>query len=118
MIDGPNNYRVEVSGWDARELFFVEKATLQWTDAGEKSVSLMSRLREGCVVFVRLIHAFAECAHFPVAYRVVSVSNDADGRGCARLVQLHPHHDSNHSHHEEPELASAGSNPDSPKHMN
>src|SRR3984957_15593165 len=101
-IEGPNNYRVEVSGWDARELFFVEKTLFRWTDSGEKTVGLMSRLREGCVVFVRLIHAFAENANFPVPYRVQSIApGDGDGRGCVRLVQLHPRYESNH---EAPEL--------------
>jgi len=95
-IEGPNNYRVEVSGWDARELFFVEKTLFRWTDSGEKTVGLMSRLREGCVVFVRLIHAFVENANFPVAYRVQSIAaGDGDGRGCVRLVQLHPRYESN-----------------------
>jgi hypothetical protein len=85
-LDGPNSHRVEVSGWDSRELFFAEKTMFQRTDFGEKSVCLMSRLREGCVVFVRLIHAFAENANFPVAYRVLSItSGNGDGRGCVRL---------------------------------
>jgi hypothetical protein len=115
-LDGPNSYRVEVSGWDSRELFFVEKTMFQWTDSGERSVGLMSRLREGCVVFVRLIHAFAENANFPVAYRVLSItSGDGDGRGCVRLVQLHPHYESNH---EDRALAEAVESGDSPKRMN
>jgi len=115
-LDGPNSYRVEVSGWDSRELFFVEKTMFQWTDSGEKSVGLMSRLREGCVVFVRLIHAFAENANFPVAYRVLSItSDDGDGRGCVRLVQLHPRYESSH---DDRALADAAGNGDAPKRMN
>src|SRR5580700_1023349 len=115
-IEGPNNYRVEVSGWDARELFFVEKTLFRWTDSGEKTVGLMSRLREGCVVFVRLIHAFAENANFPVAYRVQSISDgDGDGRGCVRLVQLHPRYESNH---DAPVLAKAAVSVEASKRMN
>jgi hypothetical protein len=115
-IEGPNNYRVEVSGWDARELFFVEKTLFRWTDSGEKTVGLMSRLREGCVVFVRLIHAFAENANFPVAYRVQSISDgDGDGRGCVRLVQLHPRYESNH---ETPMLGKAAVGVEASKRMN
>jgi hypothetical protein len=115
-LDGPNSYRVEVSGWDSRELFFVEKTMFQWTDSGEKSVGLMSRLREGCVVFVRLIHAFAENANFPVAYRVLSItSGDQDGRGYVRLVQLHPRYERSH---EDRALADAVGNGDEPKRMN
>jgi hypothetical protein len=115
-LDGPSSYRVEVSGWDSREIFFVEKTTFQWTNSGEKSVGLMSRLREGCVVFVRLIHAFAENANFPVAYRVLSITScDGDGRGCVRLVQLHPHYE---SHHEDRSLVNVAANGDAPKRMN
>jgi hypothetical protein len=115
-IEGPNNYRVEVSGWDARELFFVEKTLFRWTDSGEKTVGLMSRLREGCVVFVRLIHAFAENANFPVAYRVQSIApGEGDGRGCVRLVQLHPRYESNH---EGPVLGKAAVDVEALKRMN
>jgi hypothetical protein len=91
LIDGPNSYRVEVSGWNVRGAFFVEKAILQWTDAGEKSVELLSRLHKSCVVFVRLIHAESGRANFPVAYRVLSIaSEDSEGRGCVQLSQLRP----------------------------
>ncbi len=92
LIDGPNSYGVEVSGWNVRGVFFVEKATLHWTDAGEKSVELLSRLHESCVVFVRLIHSAGGKANFPVAYRVLSIAcEDPDGRGRVHLSQLHPH---------------------------
>jgi hypothetical protein len=112
-VDGSNNYRVEVSGWDSRELFFVEKATFQWTDSGEKSVGLMSRLREGCVVFVRLLHTFAEDANLPVAYRVLSItSGDGDGRGCVRLVQLHPRHENNHEERSLDQIGPSGEVPE------
>ncbi len=47
LLDGPNSYRVEVSGWNVKGTFFVETAVLHWTDLGEKSVELMSRLHEG-----------------------------------------------------------------------
>ena len=29
-VNGEDTYRVEVSGWDAKENFFVEKTTLEW----------------------------------------------------------------------------------------
>jgi hypothetical protein len=94
LIDGPNNYRVEVSGWTAKGVFFVEKAMLQWTDTGGKSVDLLSRLRESSVVFVRLIHIASGKANFPVAYRVLGTApENPEGRGCVRLSQLHPNVD-------------------------
>jgi hypothetical protein len=94
LLDGPNSYRVEVSGWNVKGIFFVEQAMLHWTDVGEKSIELISRLREGCVVFVRLIHATTGNINFPVAYRVLNIAcDDLEGRGCVSLRQLHPHID-------------------------
>jgi hypothetical protein len=94
LIDGPNSYRVEVSGWNVRGVFFVEKAMLHWTDTGEKSVELLSPLRESCMVFVRLIHATSAKANFPIAYRVLSIaSEDSEGRGCVHLSQMCPNAD-------------------------
>ncbi|HXO00142.1 MAG TPA: hypothetical protein VN881_13785 [Candidatus Acidoferrales bacterium] len=90
-IDGPHSYRVEVSGWTVKGLFFVEKAMLRWTDAGEKSVELLSRLHESSLVFVRLIHIASGKANFPIAYRVLGTAlKDSEGRGCVRLSQLRP----------------------------
>jgi|SRR5580704_8088704 hypothetical protein len=94
LIDGPNSYRVEVSGWNVRGVFFVEKAMLHWTDTGEKSVELISPLRESCMVFVRLIHATSAKANFPIAYRVLSIATeDSEGRGCVHLSQMSPNID-------------------------
>jgi hypothetical protein len=91
LIDKPNSYQVEVSGWNVKGIFFVEKAMLHWTETEEKSVELTSRLHEGCVVFVRLIHTTTGSANFPVAYRVLSIASvDSDGRGCVGLTQLRP----------------------------
>jgi hypothetical protein len=90
-IDGPNSYRVEVSGWTAKGIFFVEKTMLHWTDAGEKSVELISRLHQGCVVFVRLLHTATGNANFPVAYRALSsAAEGSDGRECVNLTILRP----------------------------
>jgi len=33
---GSRNYRIEVSGWDLNDVFFVEKSDLLWSDGGEK----------------------------------------------------------------------------------
>ncbi len=86
-----NCYRVEVSGWDAAERFFVEKTMLHWGEHGSKDIRLRSSLREGCVVFVRALQRFSSTEAIPVAYRVAIVS-EADGEGCTivRLAQLYP----------------------------
>jgi hypothetical protein len=35
-VNGEDTYRVEVSGWDAKENFFVEKTTLEWKPEGQE----------------------------------------------------------------------------------
>ena len=47
--------RVEVSGWDRSENFFVEKTTLDWNQEGDKDLALRAEVREGSVLFVRLL---------------------------------------------------------------
>lgn len=86
-----NCYRVEVSGWDASENFFVEKTTLHWGDDGDKDICLRSTLREGCVVFVRVLQRFSNAEAIPVAYQVTRRS-EPDDEGCTilRLAQLSP----------------------------
>ena len=86
-----NSYRVEVSGWDALENFFVEKTTLRWDRGADKEVSLSSSVREGCMVFVRLLRRAAIADTIPTAYRVTELGiEDGTGRATARLVQVYP----------------------------
>jgi hypothetical protein len=66
LMDAPNRHRVEVSGWTVKGIFFVEKAKLHWTDAGDKSVELISRWDQGCA-FVLLLHTATGNANPPVA---------------------------------------------------
>jgi hypothetical protein len=86
-----NCYRVEVSGWDASEDFFVEKTMLHWGEHGDKDIRLRSSLREGCVVFVRVLQRFSNTDVISVAYQVARLS-ELDGEGCTivRLAQLYP----------------------------
>jgi hypothetical protein len=48
-------YRVEVSGWDEKQSFFVEKSDLGWDDFAGKHVSLQRMLPDGAMVFVRAL---------------------------------------------------------------
>jgi hypothetical protein len=84
-------YRIEISGWDLAENFFVEKTNLDWSEEDGKRVYLRRPLRDGAVVFVRLIAPTALVRTFPVAHRVEKVSR-ADGAEMweVRLVQMHP----------------------------
>jgi hypothetical protein len=85
------SYRVEVSGWDARENFFVEKTMLEWSHEEKKEISLRSPLHEGCVVFVRLLQPLTNGNNFPVAYQAIKVlAKDPGGSMRVRLAQLRP----------------------------
>jgi hypothetical protein len=91
QINQNTSYRVEVSGWDARENFFVEKTFLEWSREERKEVSLRSPLREGCVVFVRLLQPLTNGNNFPIAYQAVGVtSKEPSGNVRVRLAQLRP----------------------------
>lgn len=86
-----SSYRVEVSGWDSSENFFVEKTALTWTQNGEKQLTLKSDLRQGCVIFVRLLQSTVMLNNIPVAYQTTSVApKDGNGRTRVSMVQLRP----------------------------
>jgi hypothetical protein len=66
------SYRVETSGWDSDENFFVEKTDLDWTEE-EKTIHLQHPVRKGTVVFVRLMGINMQENAFPIAYQAASV---------------------------------------------
>jgi len=83
--------RVEVSGWDASEKFFVETTPLNWGREGKSEILMQNEVREGCVVFVRLLRAFGSTVEFPVAYRVAKAEKaQPEGSTRALLERLHP----------------------------
>lgn len=84
LEEDENSYRVEVSGWDHAENFFVEKTALKWDGQGAKEVCVQSALREGTVVFVRLLQPLASANNYPIAYQAVSVGT-RDARGLIRV---------------------------------
>jgi hypothetical protein len=84
-------YRVEVSGWDARENFFVEKTMLDWGSGGRKEVFLRAFVRVGSILFVRLLQPLASENNFPITYQTVNVAkNAANGQMRISLEQLRP----------------------------
>lgn len=85
------SYAVEVSGWDVEEAFFVEKTELTWVADGMKEISLLHPVREGSVVFVRLLQPVASADNYPIACQVVKqMEQGAEGRSTIRLTQLRP----------------------------
>ncbi len=63
----------EISGWDAEENFFVEKAFLQEDGDGNRA-DLRARLRVGSLVFVRMLEEHSMNRAVPVTYKVSSIN--------------------------------------------
>jgi hypothetical protein len=90
-VNGEDTYRVEVSGWDAKEDFFVEKTTLEWKPEDKKSMLLRADIRPGCIVFVRLLQPLATATTFPIAYEALtSAEKDKTGATRVSLERLRP----------------------------
>jgi hypothetical protein len=89
--NGSSSYRVEVSGWDDKENFFVEKTKLDWNEADGKTISVRSSVRLESVLFVRLIQPLGGGTGFPVPYRAVKISsNYLNERLTVKVEQLQP----------------------------
>ncbi len=86
-----DHYRIEISGWDLDENFFVERTQLEWSEERGKRVQLHRPLRNGAAVFVRLLTPAASFQSFPIAYQAERLpSEQPDGTWEYRLVQLQP----------------------------
>jgi hypothetical protein len=87
-----STYRVEVSGWDAKENFFVEKTSLYWRELEGKTVALHATVRPDSVLFVRLLRPLGGGADFPVPHRAVRVADRGKDASCKEvsLEQLQP----------------------------
>ncbi len=87
-----NSYRVEVSGWDARENFFVEKTSLDWRESEGKTVALHATVRLDSIRFVRLLRPLGGGADFPVPHRAIRVEDSSKDASCTDvgLEQMQP----------------------------
>lgn len=85
----------EISGWDAEENFFVEKAFLQEDGDGNRA-DLRARLRVGSLVFVRMIEEHSMRRAVPVTYKVSSIGlyarNEEEGASAreVEMIRLRP----------------------------
>jgi hypothetical protein len=87
----PGDYRIEISGWGLDNCFFVERTELLWDADGGKQVCLHRTLKEGNMVFVRLLPWEPNTTTVPVAYEVQSVTPmDRDGKCRVSLAQMRP----------------------------
>lgn len=83
--------RVEISGWDLGENFFVEKAMLSRCDDGSRKVLLHTPLRVGALVFVRATDEPSADRTIPVTYQVATINGKFSGGGREiQLMQRHP----------------------------
>lgn len=80
-----SDFEVEVSGWDSGDGFFVEKATLEVGQPGERFIYLRHPVRPGLMLFLRLVDSRVGYPTFPVPYRVLQV-NSAEGSALHRVI--------------------------------
>jgi hypothetical protein len=100
MMEPETDYRVEVSGWDAAESFFVEKATLGFSDEGERVIYLRHPVSSGSMLFLRLIDARVGYPSFPIAYKVKDVlANAHDEMSRVYLLKLEHRRPNGHPAH-------------------
>jgi hypothetical protein len=91
-----DSYRVEVSGWDEDEIFFVERSFLSWDEFAGKHISLQHMLPEGAIIFVRMLQPTALRGSNPVPYEVQFVSCNPDGFHEFRLSAVKPRYSHEH----------------------
>lgn len=63
--------RVEISGWDAENRFFVEKASLQGESGKQVQARMQHRAKPGTLLFVRPMDIPKQGDAWPMAFRVV-----------------------------------------------
>jgi len=70
MAEQADEMRVEISGWDLSERFFVERGTLRQGDAEQQKVRIHRQVRVGGLLFLRLMNSTRPSMSFPIAFRV------------------------------------------------
>ncbi len=83
-------YRVEISGWDKDQTFFVEKSELEWSEDSGKQVTLSHAIPDGAVVFLRLVFCLSTERSHPMAYETEFVEMTPEGRYEFRLHPVDP----------------------------
>lgn len=89
-------YRVEVSGWDEDEIFFVEKSFLSWDEFAGRHISLQHMLADGAIIFARMLQPTALRSSNPIPYEAKFVSRDPAGYYKFRLTAVKPHYSPEH----------------------
>ncbi|HXX16479.1 MAG TPA: hypothetical protein VEJ47_16385 [Candidatus Eremiobacteraceae bacterium] len=82
--------RVEVSGWDENQSFFVEKSDLAWDDFAGQHISLQRMLPDAAMVFIRTLLPQGVHQAPPVVYTVEFIGCDPEGHHQFRLNAVRP----------------------------
>ncbi len=83
-------YAIEVSGWDCREQFFVEKCELQWNEESGKQVGLKRAVNDNAILLVRLLQGGDADRSQPVAYEAECMGKTKTGMYQFRLKGVAP----------------------------
>ena len=86
----PTVYRVEVSGWDTAQSFFVEKADLEWSCGSQKRLTLRREVRQDAILFVRLFQPVSPDRSDPVPYAVERVGRISGEEWQLQLKHVEP----------------------------
>lgn len=89
--DSLNEHRVEVSGWDRDEAFFVEKTQFLPNGCHGERIRLRHALRDLAVIFIRVLHTRVPSRVCPVAYQVKVFFESGNTKAHEyNLTRLHP----------------------------
>ena len=81
-------YRVEVSGWDKNEAFFVEKSEMEWNEGSGKRVKLSNAVPDGAVIFLRWLQSLSAAPAHPVPYEAEFLAVTPNGQQQFRLHRV------------------------------
>lgn len=83
-------YAVEVSGWDSKDHFFVERCKLEWDEESSKQVALTRALGKNTLLLVRLLEEAESDRSHAVVYEAEFVGKTKRGRQQFRLNAVVP----------------------------
>ena len=95
-IPQTDGYRVEASGWDENDIFFVEKSQLARDEFAGKYIALDHMLADGAIIFVRMLQPSALRRSSPVAYEAEFVGCSPEGNHRFRLSDAKPRYSDEH----------------------
>jgi hypothetical protein len=83
-------YSIEVSGWDCKKQFFVERCELQWNEESGKQVGLRRAVNDNAILLVRLVQGDDADRSQPVAYEAEGMGRTKTGMYQFRLNGVAP----------------------------